>query len=768
MESASPSPAFDERQHERLFWTIVDLEPECVKLLSRDGCVQMMNRSGLRMVEADSEDQVVGRNMCCLIDEADHDAFAALVERVFQGESGSLSFQITGLKGGRRHLETHSVPLRDDRGQIGSLLAVTRDITAQKRAIEALRESERKLRTLFNQATEGIFISDPQGRFLDVNPAGCQLTGYSRQELLQLGIADLLVGGEVLRLSNEIARLETGNAITTEFHLQRKNGPSFVAEVTAKRLPDGTLQAFARDVTARRISDEALRESESRLRAAVRAGRVGLWDWDLQTGRVYFSSEWKHQVGHQDDEISDSFEEWRRRMHPDDLPSMLSQLQAFLSSDQPTFESEFRFRHKDGTYRRILSQGSKVLDAGGQPTRVLGSHVDITERSELEAQFLQAQKMESIGRLAGGIAHDFNNLLTVINGMAELAIDSIGEDHPLLPGLQEIRLAGDRAARLTRQLLALSRQQVLKPEVINLSHTVSGMETMLRRLIGEDVSLVLALADDLHNVKGDPGQVEQVILNLAVNARDAMPDGGTLTIETANVRLDAAFAADHPSVVPGEHVRLTVSDTGDGMDEATKKRIFEPFFTTKGQGKGTGLGLSTVYGIVKQSGGSVWAASRVGAGTRFDIYLPRVSDAVTPVATPVEPSSASGHETILLVEDERALRDLTRRILQSAGYIVIEASNGDEALIYLRDRAATRVDLMLTDVVMPGMNGRELATRVEKGWPDIKVLYTSGYTDDEILRHGVLEDERRFIAKPYTPADLKRKVRALLDADRKP
>ena len=762
MESATPSPSFDERQHERLFWTIVDLEPECVKLLGRDGCVQMMNRSGLRMIEADAEDQVVGRNMSALIDEADRHAFAALVERVFQGESGSLSFQITGLKGGRRHLETHAVPLRDDRGEVGSLLAVTRDVTAQKRAIEALSESERKLRTLFNQASEGIFVSDPHGRLLDVNPAACQLTGYSRDELLQLEAADLVMPAEVLRLSGEIARLQSGEAITTECRLQRKNGTHFVAEVTAKRLPDGTLQAFARDITARKLSDEALRDSESRLRAAVRAGRVGLWDWDLESGRVYFSSEWKHQVGHSDDEISDSFEEWRRRVHPDDLAPMLSQIQAFLSSDQPTFESEFRFRHKDGTYRRILSQGSKVLDAGGHPTRVLGSHVDITERSELEAQFLQAQKMESIGRLAGGIAHDFNNLLTVINGMAELAIESLGEDDPLRPGLEEIRLAGDRAARLTRQLLALSRQQVLKPKVINLTEVVAAMESMLKRLIGEDVALEFQLSSTLDNVRADPGQMEQVILNLAVNARDAMPDGGTLSIETQNVTLSPGFAADHPSIVPGPHVLLAVSDSGIGMDDATKKRIFEPFFTTKEHGKGTGLGLSTVYGIVKQSGGSVWTSSTPGAGTRFEIYLPRVMDSLPGNALGDQGAGTPGHETILLVEDERALRDLTRRILESAGYTVIDAGSGEDALELLQEHGAS-ISLVLTDVVMPGMNGRELAARVAESWPALKVLYTSGYTDDAILRHGVLEDERRFISKPYTPADLKRKVRGLLD-----
>jgi two-component system, cell cycle sensor histidine kinase and response regulator CckA len=296
---------------------------------------------------------------------------------------------------------------------------------------------------------------------------------------------------------------------------------------------------------------------------------------------------------------------------------------------------------------------------------------DVTERNHLHAQLLQAQKMESVGRLAGGIAHDFNNLLTVINGMADLALEKVTETAAIRTELDEIRLAGDRAARLTRQLLALSRQQILRPEVLNLSVVVSHMQNMLQRLLGEDVNLVMNVAEDLGAVKTDPGQIEQVLLNLTVNARDAMPDGGTLTIETRNVELDAGFASAHPAVVPGPHVRLAVSDTGVGMDAATRCRIFEPFFTTKGPGKGTGLGLPTVYGIVKQSGGAVQVSSAPGKGTTLFIYLPRVVDAPQPSRAAAVVAPAGGNETILLVEDEPPLRELARRMLQSAGYTVL-------------------------------------------------------------------------------------------------
>ena len=750
-------------ERERLLRAIFDSEPECVKLLGPDGSLRLMNRAGLEMIEADSMEQVAGHCIYPLVGAEQRADFRALTERVFRGADGSLEFQVTGLKGSTRWLETHAAPLCDEQGEVTALLGITRDITERKRADAALRESERNFRILFEQATEGIFVTDPHGRFLDVNPAGCDMTGYSHDELLTLGVADLLASHEVPRVASEIARLSTGESLTSEWQARRRDGTCFVCEITAKQLRDGRLQAFGRDVTDRRVAEAALLEGEHRLQLAVQAGSVGLWDWDLETNKVYFSSEWKRQIGFDDDEITDDFDEWQRRVHPEDLAAVLVEIELFLSGSTPKYEVEFRFRHKDGSYRRILARASRILDDNGRPARVLGSHVDITERAELQAQFLQAQKMESVGRLAGGIAHDFNNLLTVINGMTDLAISSLRDRDPLREDLEQIRLAGDGAAALTRQLLALSRQQILKPEVLNLSAVIGDMQNMLRRLVGADVELVYALPAHLGSVKADPGQIEQVILNLAVNAQDAMPDGGTLTIETRDVLLDAGFAAEHPSTRPGPHVLLTVGDTGIGMDETTRKRIFEPFFTTKELGKGTGLGLSTVYGIVKQSGGSIWVHSKTGEGSRFNIYLPRVDDVPRQLQPPQTISTARGTETILLVEDDPAVRRLTKRILQSAGYAVLEAGNGGEALMLL-ERHGGPLHLMLTDVVMPGMNGRELAARLAEVRPDVKVLYSSGYTDDAILRHGVLDDAGRFMNKPFTPAELKRKVRDVLDS----
>ena len=391
------------------------------------------------------------------------------------------------------------------------------------------------------------------------------------------------------------------------------------------------------------------------------------------------------------------------------------------------------------------------------------------ELSETQDQLTQARKMEAVGRLAGGIAHDFNNLLTVMTGRSQLLLRRLATADPVRAEIELIEQTADRAADLTRQLLAFSRKQILQPAVLNLNTAVATMSEMLRRVIGEDVLLVTALDPALGCAQADPSQIEQIVINLAVNARDAMPKGGRLTLETANVDLEGAYARAHVGVHPGPYVMLAVSDTGAGMSPDTRARIFEPFFTTKGPGKGTGLGLATVYGIVKQSGGHIWVYSELGQGTTFKIYLPRVDRA----ADPAEPGgplahAAQGRETILLVEDEGAVRELARDILETSGYAVLEARHGDEAL-EICERHSGTIHLMLTDVVMPGMNGRELAEQLARLRPETKVLYTSGYTDNAVVLHGVLDGRAVFLQKPFTPDALSRKVREVLDhPDRQP
>ena len=396
--------------------------------------------------------------------------------------------------------------------------------------------------------------------------------------------------------------------------------------------------------------------------------------------------------------------------------------------------------------------------------RALREAEERAERKRLEDHLRQSQKMEAIGRLTGGIAHDFNNLLTVINGYSEMSLQSLKADDALRPNLEQIKEAGERAAGLTRQLLAFSRRQVLEPKVLDLNAVVTNVEKLLNRMIGEDVILAATRTAGLGRVKADPSQIEQVLMNLAVNARDAMPAGGKLTIETANVELDESYAREHMTVQPGRYVMLAVSDTGCGMDVETQKRIFEPFFTTKEQGKGTGLGLSTVYGIVKQSGGYIWAYSEVGLGTTFKVYLPRVDAAIAAVEPAREVlRTARGAETVLLAEDDPALRSLLRKVLQENGYTVLEAFHGKHA-VEVCEQHSGPIHLMVTDVVMPEMGGTEAAGRLSSLRPDLKVLFLSGYADDAVHRHGVLAPGTAFLQKPFVLETLARKVREVLDA----
>jgi two-component system, cell cycle sensor histidine kinase and response regulator CckA len=514
-------------------------------------------------------------------------------------------------------------------------------------------------------------------------------------------------------------------------------------------------------------------ESKVLLGIAGRTARLGGWRVDVDGRRVVWS-----------DEVCELHE-----VPPGTAPTVHEAI-AFYSSEWreiirgaiehccragTPFDVEAEIITAKGTRLWVRAIGNALRNAEGVITHVHGSVQDVTpwkvaeaRHAKLEEQFRQAQKMETVGNLAGGVAHDFNNLMSIVLSYSELAAADLKGDDPLRADLQEIRAAGLRAVALTRQLLAFSRQQVLAPKIVDLGEIVGGMQNMLRRLIGEDVELTVAGAPGLGKVLVDPGQLEQVIMNLAVNARDAMPQGGMLTIETTGVSLDEAYASEHVDVTPGPHVMLAVSDTGSGMDAATQARMFEPFFTTKEKGKGTGLGLATVFGIVRQSGGTIWVYSEPGKGTTFKIYFPLADGAA--LADAVPPSSARGpargSETILLVEDDERVRAVTHTILRKYGYSVMEAQNGGEAFLLCEQHTAT-IHLLLTDVVMPRMSGRQLAERLAPMRPAMKVLYMSGYTDDAIVRHGILDSTIAFIQKPITPEALARKVRDVLDAPKR-
>ncbi len=514
-------------------------------------------------------------------------------------------------------------------------------------------------------------------------------------------------------------------------------------------------------------AQEALRVSEARLKDAQRMARLGNWECELlkwpaePSDEIYWWSEEAYRIfGVDPKTFQVSRESFTALIEPADRERLWAASQRSLATRTP-YEVEHWVRRPGGTQIYVREHAEIVCDETGRPRRMIGTVQDITEYKRLEEQFRQAQKLESVGRLAGGVAHDFNNLLTVINGYSDLVLERLDSGHPLRPQIAAIRDAGGRAASLTRQLLAFSRKQIIRPEVLDLSATVANAEDMLRRLIGEDITLVTKFSPSLWPVQADPDQVHQVLMNLAVNARDAMPGGGTLVIETANATLDESHAwAHHPSPSPGAYVLLAVSDDGAGMDEETRSHLFEPFFTTKERGKGTGLGLATVYGIVKQSGGWIWVYSEAGRGTTFKIYFPRVAGPVTVTEAPAPPATLRGSETILVVEDQEEVRKLALESLRTYGYRVMEAANAGEALL-LSKRHDGPVNLLLTDVVMPGMSGRELAEQLQPLRPEMKVLFVSGYTDN-VITHGVLDSGAAFLAKPFTPETLAAKIREVL------
>jgi PAS domain S-box-containing protein len=528
-----------------------------------------------------------------------------------------------------------------------------------------------------------------------------------------------------------------------------------------------TLIAFAGAVVAfgqidRRIAAErALTETEKRSRFALDAARVGTWEVDSKTGVANWSPTLEELHGVAPGHFGRTFGAFLDLIHPDDRQEVERTIER-ATRDRTDANILYRTKWPDGTIHWMSGVGRTFYDEAGAPVRTAGVSMDVTDRHRLEEQYRQSQKLESIGQLAAGVAHDFNNLLTAILGHCELLDEAfqpsaaVGRD-----SVAEIRRASDRASSLTRQLLAFGRRQVLAPRVLDLEQSLTSIEPMLRRLIREDISIVVRVEPNLTHVQIDPGQMEQVILNLALNARDAMPDGGSLTLELANVVLDEAYVRQHVGACAGRFTMLAVSDSGCGMDASTQARMFEPFFTTKEQGKGTGLGLATVYGIVKQSGGYIWVYSEAGHGTTFRVYLPSVDAPVDAPQTPVAVSMTGGNETILVVEDDEGIRMLIDRVLRRRGYRVLLAATPAEAL-EIGGSTPERIDLVLSDVVLPEMSGPALLNHLAVNRPDVRVLYVSGYTDQAIRHRGALGSTTPFLQKPFTPAELLQKIREVL------
>jgi PAS domain S-box-containing protein len=633
------------------------------------------------------------------------------------------------------------------------------DITERKQMEEQLL----LLKYSIDISFDGVYWIDPDGRFVYVNNTGCRSLGYDLHELLHMRVTDVNLRVTPERWAEVWRTIRNNKVFTAESVHRRKDGSEYPVEIISTYVKFGEQEycnGFARDITERKRVEEALQQSEKKFRLLTENSVIGIYI--IQDGKMaYVNSSFAKTFGYSSDEINDKLSP-EDLIHPDDIQIVMRKLQERQEGIVEKSSNIFKAIKKDKSLIYIEVYGM-IFDYQGRPA-VMGTLLDVTERKsaeveheKIEEQFRMALKMEAVGRLAGGLAHDFNNMLSIILGYGEHLIEQLYDRNLLQEEAKEIVKASQRSASLIRQLLAYSRRQTLQPKVLVLNTVIRNMDKMVHQLLGEDTKLELQLSRDLAYVMADPGQIEQVILNLVVNAHDAMPQGGTLIIKTENVELDDAYARDHTNVMPGPYVMLAMTDTGFGMDKETLAHIFDPFFTTKEKGKGTGLGLPMVYGIVKQSGGHIWVDSEPGNGTTFKIYLPQTQDEPWIEEDKPKDKRKGNGEYILLVEDEESIRTLLKTNLLNLDYKVSSAANGSEAL-QLVEKKTFKPDLVITDVVMPGMSGSELVKHLYRTHPGIKVLFMSGYADDAVISHGVLDPGTFFIQKPFDISELAAKV----------
>ncbi len=676
------------------------------------------------------------------------------------------------------------VPSFNEDGSRRGLIVVGRDITDRKRAEKEIRQSELMFSQFIEHSDFGINIIDEEGRVVEWNPAAEKISGMPKSAAVGRFLWDVMLQNRPSHGQTELGREKYKDLITKAL---RNGKPTFEGSVEKEicRM-DGTyviVQQIAfpiktekgyrfgsiiQDVTDRRAAERKIAESEERLRLLVQNSMDIITLMDERGIQTSVHGPLEKILGYREEDLvgTSGFD----LVHPDDQASVVAIFAEGMLIPGSIRRAEYRYRHKDGHWVSLEAIGANLLHDPVVKSAVLNIR-DITERvraeeerRKLEEQLLQAMKMEAVGRLAGGVAHDFNNLLTSISGNVQLATMDLADDHPLIPTLTEVSKAADMATSLTRQLLAFSRKQLIEPQELNINRLIDNLQLMLTRLIGEDIELKIITDSVLGTVLIDPGQFEQILVNLAVNARDAMPAGGTLIVETANVDLDENYCQRHTNIQPGRYVRLTVSDTGCGMSDEVKRHLFEPFFTTKPIGHGTGLGLATIYGAIKQAGGNIEVYSEESVGTTFKIYLPSLAGREQTAAQKTAASSEmpAGDETIMLVEDDNLVRGLAHKVLSRLGYRVLVADHGLVAL-KLAEQYTDKIDLLLTDVVMPGMNGQQLAEKLLPIHPEMKVVFTSGYTEDAIVHHGVLNEGLHFIGKPYSPQSLAQKIRNVLD-----
>jgi len=627
---------------------------------------------------------------------------------------------------------------------------------------ESARETDERFRLIFHGNPIPTYVYDCASlRLLELNEAAANRYGYTLDEFLQLSVPDIRPGIDRADLDQELQGRQAGFNHAGVWRQRSKDGSEFSADVIVVRfLQEGREQelVLASDATQRIEAEAALRESRATLRSLVNQAPFGICRSRFFGERFEaVNPAFCKMLGYSEEESLNLLLATQVYAYP----SERAQFNELLQRDARLQGHELRFLKKDGTPIRVRVSAVLTKHADKKLDRVEAYLEDLSEQTALEQQVRAVQKLEAVGRLAGGVAHDFNNILVVIKLSTEMMLGQITPDNPLSRPLLQVSNAADRAAALTKQMLAFSRRQVMQVRVVNINSIVSDTSHMLRRIIGEDVQLVTHLGENLSNAKLDPEQLSQVIMNLGVNARDAMPGGGMLRIHTANVELDEAYADAHPPVQPGSYVMLTVSDTGTGIAKADLPRVFDPFFTTKELGKGTGLGLSIVYGIVKQSGGYIWVYSEPGQGTTFELYFPATNAPLEARSWRADVAGRAIGQTILVVEDEPVIRGNVRDCLQQLGYTVLEADSG-EAALELCEQKRGKIDLVLTDLIMPGMRGREMARELAERFPSVEILYTSGYTEDNIARREIAQGENSFLEKPYSVAGLSSAVHRIL------
>src|SRR3954468_2367094 len=762
-QSAPTDPLRESEERFRLL--VESVRDYGIFMLDPCGIIVSWNQ-GAERISGYKAEEILGRHLAIFYSSEEIEAGKPQLELQVASTQGRFEEQGWRVRkdGSRYWAEVVVTPLRDGDGNIAGFAKVTRDLTERAAAEEAARRHS----LVFATIGDGVLVMDLEGRITDMNPAAEQLFGYHKSELLGRPVITLhhpRLQGKLEETIQEALRRDGRWA--GELPFRRKDGRDGIADivVVAQRDSHGTPRAWIgvnRDITERVTTERELVRTHSTLSALVNAARGAMVAVDAtERGRIWNTAA-ERLFGWTAAEVLGKPMPFRDTSSADDY----ERVRARVLGGQAVTGVETRRQRRDGTFVDVLLSCAPFWERPANVAGAVALYLDLSEYRQLEDQLRQSQKMEALGQLAGGVAHDFNNLLTVIKAYSGLVAEQLEEGSPLRTDVGEIQRAAGRAASLTQQLLAFSRKQVLQPRVLDLNVVARELEPMLRRLIGDEVGIEMRLPSTVGRVRADRGQLEQVLINLVVNARDAMPKGGTITIETADRDFDDAYRARHSVAAPGAYVMFAVTDTGIGMDAPPGSRMFEPFFTTKPAGKGTGLGLSTVYGIVKQSSGYVWVYSEVGLGTTFKVYLPRL-DADEIRATTTEARSVApvaGSETVLLVEDDPAVRSLSRRVLERHGYTVLEAHHGRDAL-RVADQFKQPIQLLLTDMMMPELTGADVWATLSKQRPDLRVLFMSGYTNDEMVRRGLLEPRAAFVQKPFTPFDRAGAARAVLDGD---